>query len=95
MCICLYFTGYFGDLLHDCFFPEDIFALKKSVALRSSIESSEKCHKIHRKTTVPESLLNKIVGLQPRTLLTKKLMRRCLPVYLATILKTVSFIEYL
>ena len=115
--ICLYFTRYSCEPLHDCFFqsnfcfkeisrsltiaffPEDIFALKKysfSGVLQKVVRNDcKKCHKIHRKIPAPESLLNKIVGLQPGTLLKKRLMRRCLPVNLPTIQKTAFFIEHL
>ena len=37
---------------------------------------SQKFHKIHKKTPVPESLFNKVAGLRPATLLKKRLWHR-------------------
>ena len=49
---------------------------------------SQKFHKIHRKTLVPEPLFNKIADLSPATLLKKKLWHRCFPVNFAKFPRT-------
>ena len=46
-------------------------------------------HKFHWKTSVPESLLNNVVGLSPATLLKKRLWHRYFPVDFANFLRTV------
>ena len=40
---------------------------------------------------MPESLLNKVAGLKPGTLLKKRLCHRCFPVNLAKLLKHLFF----
>ena len=51
-------------------------------------QCSWKFRKIHRKTPVPESLFNKVVGLKPATLLKKSLWHRCFSVNFAKFLRT-------
>ena len=53
-------------------------------------QCSWKFRKIHRKTPVPESLFNKVVGLKPATLLKKSLWHRCFSVNFAKFLRTAS-----
>ena len=47
--------------------PPEVFCKKRC---------SQKFHKIHKKTPVPESLFNKVAGLRPATLLKKRLWHR-------------------
>ena len=49
---------------------------------------SEKFHKIHRKTPVPESLFNKAADLRLATLLKKRLCHRFFPVNFVKFLRT-------
>ena len=50
---------------------------------------SQKFHKIHRKTLMPESLfLKKVTGLRPATLLKMRLWHRCFPVTFVKFLTT-------
>ena len=49
---------------------------------------SQKYRKIYRKTPVPESLLNKVAGLTPATLLKKRLWHMCFPANFAKFLRT-------
>ena len=58
-------------------------------------QCSWKFRKIHRKTPVPESLFNKVVGLKPATLLKKSLWHRCFSVNFAKFLRTPFFTEHL
>ena len=44
---------------------------------------------------MPESLLNKVSGLRPKTLLKKRLWRRCFPVNFVKFLRTFISIEHL
>ena len=61
-------------------FPENvhdnIFVSFKNFIPRSEVDVhkySEKCRKIHRKTSVLEFLFNEVVGLQPTNLLKQRL----------------------
>ena len=50
---------------------------------------SSKFHKIHRKTPVPETFFNRVVGLRPATLLKKRFWYRCFPVNFVKFLRTI------
>ena len=56
---------------------------------------SQKFRKIHKKTTVPESLFNKVADPRPATLLKKRLWHRCFPMNFVKFLRTPFFIEHL
>ena len=63
-------------------------ALKQPPEVFYNKSRSQKFHKIHRKTPVPESLFfNKVAGLRPATLLKKKLWHSCFPVNFAEFLR--------
>ena len=77
--------------------PNKISIKNRSSHQRCSLRKGvlgQKFHKIHRKHLCRVSLFDKLVGLRPATLLTKRLWHRCFPVNFAKFLNYL-FREYL
>ena len=62
-----------------------VLLVTKTIIRRQPLEVF---HKIHRKTTVLESLFYTVAGLQPCKFTEKRLHHRCFPVHIANFLKT-------
>ena len=58
----------------------------------STADGEKKFTYIHRKTSVLESLFNKVAGLKASNFTKKRLQRSCFPVYIAKFWRTPSFI---
>ena len=71
-----------------------VFVPPRNSRQRCSVNKgvSIKFKKIHKKTSVSESLFNQVVGLRSATLLKERLWHRCFPVNFAKFLRT-SFLR--
>ena len=89
---CDFYEFLLDSLTHFIPFPK---VQKRSPRSVLSKKCSEKFRKFYRKTPVPESFFNKVVGLKPATLLKKRLWYRCFPVNFVKFLRTLFFTEHL
>ena len=88
---CDFYEFLLDSLTHFIPFPK---VQKRSPRSVLSKKCSEKFRKFYRKTPVPESFFNKVVGLKPATLLKKRLWHRCFPVNFVKFLRTPFFTEH-
>ena len=63
-------------------------AVRRFLQNRCSLKFSN----IHRKTTVLESLLNKVAGLKACNFIRKRLQRKCFPLNIVNFLRTAFFV---